>query len=172
MNGVRSTFKRKGYLLTALAAAVLLAASPGTVAAQTGTGVTITGPAQNTIGEGGTATYTVAVRGYVGVATAADTPNNPAPFNVVLSPPSVDSSTNAAQTGELADLNSNAHVLSVSFDPPSNASLTNRLLFTASQTISVATLHDNDAENERFTLDFPTVTGVAEVFLVAGLNRN
>ena len=30
MNGARSTFMRKGYWLTALAAAVLLAASPGT----------------------------------------------------------------------------------------------------------------------------------------------
>ena len=34
MNGARSTFKRKGYLLTALAAAVLLAASAGTAEAQ------------------------------------------------------------------------------------------------------------------------------------------
>ena len=34
MNGARSTFMRKGYLLTALAAAVLLAASPGTASAQ------------------------------------------------------------------------------------------------------------------------------------------
>ena len=34
MNGVRSTFMRKGYLLTALAAAVLLAASSGTAYAQ------------------------------------------------------------------------------------------------------------------------------------------
>ena len=34
MNGVRSTYKRKGYLLTALAAAVLLAASSGTAFAQ------------------------------------------------------------------------------------------------------------------------------------------
>ena len=30
MNGSKSTFKRKGYWLTAFAAAVLLAASPGT----------------------------------------------------------------------------------------------------------------------------------------------
>ena len=30
MNGARSTFMRKGYWLTALAAIVLLAASPGT----------------------------------------------------------------------------------------------------------------------------------------------
>ena len=34
MNGVRTTFLRRGYLLTALAAAVLLAASPGTALAQ------------------------------------------------------------------------------------------------------------------------------------------
>ena len=35
MNGVRTIFRRKGYLLTALAAAVLLAASSGTALAQT-----------------------------------------------------------------------------------------------------------------------------------------
>ena len=40
MNGARSIFMRKGYWLTALAAIVLLAASPGTASAQ----VTITGP--------------------------------------------------------------------------------------------------------------------------------
>ena len=34
MNGSKSTFKRKGYWLTAFAAAVLLAASPGTASAQ------------------------------------------------------------------------------------------------------------------------------------------
>ena len=34
MNGARSTFMRKGYWLTALAAIVLLAASPGTALAQ------------------------------------------------------------------------------------------------------------------------------------------
>ena len=49
MNGVRSIFRRKGYLLTALAAAVLLAASSGTAWAQTLTGfdkstVTVTEP--------------------------------------------------------------------------------------------------------------------------------
>ena len=35
MNGARTTFMRRGYLLTALAAAVLLAASPGIASAQT-----------------------------------------------------------------------------------------------------------------------------------------
>ena len=46
MNGARSIFMRKGYWLTALAAIVLLAASPGTASAQ----VTITAPA--TVDEG------------------------------------------------------------------------------------------------------------------------
>ena len=41
MNGARSTFMRKGYWLTALAAIVLLAASAGTAQAQ----VTVTAPA-------------------------------------------------------------------------------------------------------------------------------
>ena len=40
MNGARSTFMRKGYWLTAFAALVLLAASPGTASAQ----VEVTGP--------------------------------------------------------------------------------------------------------------------------------
>ena len=45
MNGARTTYMRRGYLLTALAAVVLLAASPGTALAQTtSTGITVTGP--------------------------------------------------------------------------------------------------------------------------------
>ena len=55
MNGVRSTYMRKGYLLTALAAAVLLAASSGTAYAQSvgfvGTSATMgegANPAANT----------------------------------------------------------------------------------------------------------------------------
>ena len=61
MNGVRSISMRKGYLLTALAAAVLLAASSGTALAQ----VTITGPAMDTVNEGDTATYAVNVKGFI-----------------------------------------------------------------------------------------------------------
>ena len=49
MNGARSTFQRKGYLLTALAAAVLLAASPGIASAQE---VGFVGSASRTMGEG------------------------------------------------------------------------------------------------------------------------
>ena len=42
MNGARTTFMRRGYLLTALAAAVLLAASPGSASAQISIGFTET----------------------------------------------------------------------------------------------------------------------------------
>ena len=159
MNGVRSTFMRRGYLLTALAAAALIAASPGTAAAQNRTGITITGPAQNTVNEGGTATYTVTVRGYVGVATGGGgdpvAATAPDPITVTLALPTVAGGGTPLE-GELADLNANAHVRMATFDPPENTSTTNRLLFTASKTISVATLHDNDAENESFGLVFGT----------------
>ena len=54
------------------------------------------------------------------------------------------------------------------FDPPPNTSTTNRLLFTASKTISVATLHDNDAENESFGLSFSMGTSdVSNLFRIA-----
>ena len=59
MNGTRSIFLRKGYWLTALAAIVLLAASPGTAQAQ----IEVTGPDEVTEGE--TATYTVAIKGFI-----------------------------------------------------------------------------------------------------------
>ena len=111
----------------------------------------------NTINEGGTATYTVAVRGYVDPAADAMNPTAAQSFTVTLGIPSPDT-TDAATEGEPADLNSNAHVLVATFNTPTNASTTNPLLFTQSKTISLATLHDNDAENEAFTLVF-TLSG-------------
>ena len=70
MNGVRSIFRRKGYLLTALAAAVLLAASSGTAWAQfevTPT-VTIIAP-QRGVTEGNDTTITVRGMGTVQAAS-------------------------------------------------------------------------------------------------------
>ena len=72
---------------------------------------------------------------------------------VTLATPGSDT-TNTATQGEPADLNANAHVLQVSFPTPTNASTTHPLLFTSSKNISVVTLHDNDAEDENFTLAF------------------
>ena len=76
MNGVRSIFRRKGYLLTALAAAVLLAASSGTAYAQaadvfqvTLDKVTITTSSAR-VAEG--STLTITVRGEARVPAKVD----------------------------------------------------------------------------------------------------
>ena len=71
MNGVRSISMRKGYLLTALAAAVLLAASSGTALAQQLEDVTITLEPPRSMPEGGDATITVR-----GKANVLMTPEN------------------------------------------------------------------------------------------------
>ena len=57
MNGARSTYMRKGYLLTALAAAVLLAASSGTAWAQVEPGSVRFTDTTGTVSEGATATH-------------------------------------------------------------------------------------------------------------------
>ena len=69
MNGARTTFMRRGYLLTALAAVVLLAASPGTAQAQVLSDVEITLEVPRTVGEGGDLTVNVS-----GSAMVATTP--------------------------------------------------------------------------------------------------
>ena len=166
MNGARTTFLRRGYLLTALAAAALLAASPGTAVAQTG--VTITGPAKNTVNEGGTATYTVEIDGYIEAAT--DTNDNgridgneyvsATSLTVTLATPTAAGSPGTGNTaGEVGATDSDLGTLSgsVNFDVPSNDRAVPKR-FTASKTITQATKHDNDAENEEFTLAF-TLSG-------------
>ena len=79
MNGARSTFMRKGYWLTALAAIVLLAASPGTAQAQlTATddfgegGVKVEVP--ESVTEGNSATITISAS--ADVAVDATKPEN------------------------------------------------------------------------------------------------
>ena len=75
MNGVRSIFWRKGYLLTALAAAVLLAASSGTAWAQDIgiKSVKVDGASSdNKVNEGTTTTVTVTLTEEWPLATAAE----------------------------------------------------------------------------------------------------
>ena len=180
--GARLTHRWKGRLLTALAATVLLVASAGTAAAQN-TGITVTGPSRGMVNEGGTATYTVTVRGYVGAALDDDDSGvieagervNPAAITVELTAPTDGGGTaNAATgvtTGELLDLNQNLWNLSVSFDPPENRSPVRRL-FTQTKTITLPTLHDNDAEDENFTLVFPAVGPVTDGFYIAATGND
>ena len=156
MNGVRSIFRRKGYLFTALAAAVLLAASSGTALAQ----VTITGPALNTVTEGGNATYTVSVKGYV---PAHDPGGN---VTVQLGPiTGAKGTTGSGQTaGEGGDISTQLAGLqvSVAIAFPPNASATDAAAFSGSGSITVQTTQDADAENERFTF-MPSIDGDQKV---------
>ena len=144
MDGMRSIHGPRVCLHAALAAAVLLAMSPGTAAAQSTTGVTITGPSGSTVNEGAAATYRVAVEGYAAAGASAST------VTVTLTSPFPD--TDPPETeGEDTDLA--AFVDTVTLQVPENSGTTARK-FTGSGTISLTTLHDNDAEDEHFTLEF------------------
>ena len=160
MNGVRSIFRRKGYLLTALSAAVLLAASSGTALAQ----VTITGPAMNKVAEGGTATYAVAVKGYV-------QPNATDEDVTVTLTAGADNTTPATE-GEPADLSTNVP-LEFTVDVPDGATGVGAVAraFSSTGVIRVQTLQDLDAEDENFTLTFvATDVGALTVGAAAGTN--
>ena len=146
MNGLRSTFKRKGYWLTAFAAAVLLAASPGTASAQ----ITITGPDE--VEEGDTATYNVEVEGYIQPGAE----NGTVVVTLTPSPTEPEPDTSAAATeGEPGDLSANIVPTFTVAVPDGEAVLDGEAqYFSASGTIRLQTLHDLDAEDEDFTLLF------------------
>ena len=150
MNGARTIFRRKGYFFTALAAAVLLAASSGTALAQ----VTVTAP--ETVNEGDTATLNVSVKGYVAVAPDADTPGGggTATFTAVVPAADIAVPTTAGfemvTSGDAGDISANQQNNSVTFNIPENTSLTSRMAFSVTGTVSVVTTQDDDAEDEYF----------------------
>ena len=143
MNGARSIFLRKGYWLTALAAIVLLAASPGTVSAQ----VTVTGPDKNTVTEGDTAVYTVVIKGYIQPGSSEG-----GTFSVTLGTPGLDTDP-AGTAGEIEDVSVNLGLV-YRVDVPDVDEDDDAVPFNRSGTIRVPTTHDPDAENEAFTLTF------------------
>ena len=143
--GARSTYRRKGYWLTALAAAGLLAASSGTALAQ----VTITGPDKDTVAEGGTAEYKVEVKGFIQPDAEAGA------ITVTLTGPVVDNTT-AATTGELADISTNTIDPDVTISVPANDA-TRAVRFSRTAAIRVQTTDDADAEDEKFTVSFGAV---------------
>ena len=149
MNGARSIFMRKGYWLTALAAIVLLAASPGTAQAQ----VEITGPDEVT--EGVTATYTVAIKGFIQPDAQAAT------ATVTLDTPSPDSDP-AATAGEAEDISTSLGLV-VTFQIPAGPDAgDDPVAFSSSGVIRVQTLQDLDAEDDNFTLQFMVAAGGLE----------
>ena len=140
MNGARTIYMRGGWLLTALAAVVLLAASPGTAAAQ----VTVTGP--TSVEEGGTVEYEVLVQGYHAAAGTGGS------LTVTVTGTGAADASGHPTSGEAADLNLVGNSLQVTV--PTNATGTTAVPFSARGTIQLQTLHDADAEDERFTLAF------------------
>ena len=155
MNGSRSTYMRKGYLLTALAAAVLLAASSGTAWAQQLEDVTVTLSAPRSVGEGGDAVITVRGEAMVlptpaaGDSAAARTVT----ATVVLTGGDATATATMGEFNETGQVNdagivSNPLVTLTFAENTAAVGSTNRSR-TATGTITVRTNQDNDAEDER-----------------------
>ncbi len=152
MNGARTTFMRRGYLLTALAAVVLLAASPGTASAQ----VAVDAPA--TVNEGERLTIDVMVDVTIPAGTAAGgtvvvTPSAAAP--AVARP-----GTTTQEAGDSVGFVPAALTLNV----PANTTPANLggtpITRTLTGSISWITGVDLDAEDEHSVLSFAVTTPV------------
>ena len=151
MNGVRSTFMRRGYLLTALSALLLLVASVGTAEAQVidfkdeTLAVTIVTP-QGGVAEGSDATITVRAEATV----LPDSPELKVTVPLELMDRDVDSATKiTAEKGQAGQID-DAVIISnptVVFTFPANTTDQDRRR-TYTQTITVRTNHDADAEDE------------------------
>ena len=152
MNGSRSISRRKGYLLTALFAAVLLAASSGTAWAQQLDEISIVLEPPRTMGEGSDATITVR-----GTAVVEPTPqtgdvasDRVVSVDLTLAtsdavPGSTPGEFNEAGQIDDAGIVSNPRVLLV-FAENTGSSARRR---TATGTITVRANEDADAEHER-----------------------
>ena len=134
MNGVRTTFMRRGYLLTALSALLLLAASAGTASAQ------ITVDVPKTVNEGDTATVTVNASGYVPPGDG----ETDITVTVTVGPGTAQGSTTV---GGGDDYNAGLLVSPRTFDIPANRG-PGRARYSESLTFQIATLQDLNAEDE------------------------
>ena len=146
MNGVRSTFMRRGYLLTALSALLLLAASAGTASAQRNT-LTIS---SNMEGQEPSVTLTLAnvvdanTDFTLAVTAATDRPNTP-----------INESNYAVDTGDVTLYRNTIRILK-----GSNTATVNQALALGS---------DVDAEDEYFTLTAEGTVGADTVTVPANL---
>ena len=164
MNGARSTFMRKGYWLTALAAIVLLAASPGTAQAQlTATddfgegGVKVEVP--ESVTEGNSATITISASADV----AVDASQRTVTVEVVLAAAGTDPDTREAQD---ASFNPGGTMTTVVLNFPANdqneaENAEPKIGVVVSKTISLQTTHDPDAEDENVVLNINFAGGSA-----------
>ena len=146
MNGARSTFMRQGYWLTALAAIVLLAASPGTALAQPLTLVEVELDAPSKVVEGNDATITVTVEAMVEpTATGSDRAVTVTLTDLVdVTDDAVTAEFGASSQVDDAGFISNQTVI-ITLGAVSGTTARER---TGSATVTVRTNHDGDAEDE------------------------
>ena len=156
MNGARTIFRRKGYFFTALAAAVLLAASSGTAWAQALEGVTITLEGPKSVAEGADATITV--RGKAMVSAGSSAVQRTVTVELTLATVDADVATAAgvtpAELGNQPGQTNDAGIVSsprviLTFAENSGATARSR---TATGSITVRMNDDADAEDERLTV--------------------
>ena len=156
MNGARSILMRKGYWLTALAAIVLLAASPGTAQAQlTATekfgegGVKVEVP--KTVTEGNSATITISASADVAAGTEADARTVTV---TVMRLASGEGVTNEAQDAQFNPGGEQTKVTLVFAANPQNDTVdAEAKTSVVSRTISLQTTQDPDAEDENVVLN-------------------
>ena len=163
MNGVRSTYMRKGYLLTALAAAVLLAASSGTAYAQDVEAVTldkVTISSARSVGEGDTLTVTVRAEARVPATiedSGTDRPTSAAErtatVTLALSGVAGTGSTTMGESGITSQVDDGnivtSRVVRLVFGENTGTSERTRR---ATGTVTVQTNQDPDAENEALSV--------------------
>ena len=158
MNGARSTFMRKGYWLTALAAIVLLAASPGTAQAQlTATddfgegGVKVEVP--KTVTEGNSATITISASADVAVDTSES--DRTVAVEVTLPTAGTGDDTREDQDAQFNPGGNTTTVMLVfgANPAPTTGDGEAKIGVVVSKTISLQTTQDPDAEDENVVLN-------------------
>ena len=172
MNGARSTFMRKGYWLTALAAIVLLAASPGTAQAQDLTatadygegGVKVEVP--KTVTEGNSATITVSASAAVSAAANDDVARRT--VTVMVTRVADDANDDVTSEDQDAQFNPGGATTTVTLVFPATPVPTGQVAAdveaktsVVTKTISLQTTHDPDAEDENVVLDIDFPGGSA-----------
>ena len=130
---------------------VVFALGAGSALAQ----ITVTGPATNTVMEGDTAVYTVSVKGYIPTTGTAGT------VTVTLALPTPDSE-DSELTGEAGDISGNSNRSYTVNVPAAAEGATAAAPFSASGRIEVRTTEDDEAEDDKFSLEFtaPNVGGL------------
>ncbi len=158
MNGSKSTFKRKGYWLTAFATAVLLAASPGTASAQIvpdteydTDGFKVDGLGK-TIAEGDATVIQVSLRAMVEASVSATTVAVTVTIAAADPEMPTDDTTDNADDGDVTLTGDTGSGVEVNLIFPAGG--TEDATYTRTANVYLGTGQDGDAEDEDFAVRF------------------